>query len=226
MSKYTTLLFDADATLMDFHRSEREAVKECLEFFGLPSDDSVINRYSEINAGYWKMLERGEIEKDKLYPARWQSLIDYYGFDCKASNISDKYIERLATKSYMLEGALDLCKRLHGKFKMYIVTNGQKDIQRSRLFPSPIFRYFDGCFISEDIGYEKPSVRFFESVIKEIQGYNPEKALIIGDSLTSDMEGGISNGLKTCYYDRSGKGAKDKKVDYVVTNLEEIKNIL
>ena len=140
MSKYTTLLFDADATLMDFHRSEHEAVTECLEFFGLPSDESVIKKYSEINAGYWKMLERGEIEKEKLYPARWQSLIDFYCFDCKAKDISDKYIERLATKSYMLDGALELCQKLYGKFKMYIVTNGQKDIQKSRLFPSPLFK--------------------------------------------------------------------------------------
>jgi 2-haloacid dehalogenase len=173
------------------------------------------------------MLERGEIEKDKLYPARWQSLIDYYGFDCKACHISDKYIERLATKSYMLEGALDLCKRLHGKFKMYIVTNGQKDIQRSRLFPSPIFRYFDGCFISEDIGYEKPSVRFFESVIKEIPGYNPEKALIIGDSLTSDMQGGINIGIDTCWYNPSGKALPDGyKLTYIVKDFDEMANVI
>lgn len=227
MSKYTTLLFDADATLMDFHRSEREAVKECLDFFGLPSDDSVIKTYSEINAGYWKMLERGEIEKDKLYPARWQSLIDHYGFDCKACEISDKYIERLATKSYMLDGALDLCKKLHGKFKMYIVTNGQKDIQRSRLFPSPIFKYFDGCFISEDIGYEKPSVKFFERVIKEIPEYDPRKTIIIGDSLTSDMQGGINIRIDTCWYNPNGKTLPDGyELTYIVKDFDEMAKVI
>ncbi len=227
MSKYTILLFDADATLMDFHRSEKEAVKECLEFFGLPSDDSIIAKYSEINAGYWKMLERGEIEKDKLYPARWQSLIDYYGFKCKASDISNKYIERLATKSYMLDGALDMCSKLHGKFKMYIVTNGQKDIQKSRLFPSPIFKFFDGCFISEDIGYEKPSIKYFEIVTGMISDYKRENTIIIGDSLTSDMQGGINAGIDTCWYNPDGKSLPDNyDLTYTVSSFDEILDIL
>ncbi len=227
MSKYKFLLFDADATLMDFHRSEHEAVTECLEFFGLPSDESVISKYSEINAGYWKMLERGEIEKEKLYPARWRSLIEYYGFDCNANEISDKYIERLATKSYMLDGALELCQALYGKFKMYIVTNGQKDIQKSRLFPSPIFKYFDGCFISEDIGYEKPSIKYFDAVTEQIPGYEPGKAIIIGDSLTSDMQGGINAGIDTCWYNPHKKEIPEGyKLTYTVSNFEEMASIL
>ena len=227
MSKYTTLLFDADATLMDFHRSETEAVRECLEFFSLPNDDSVIAKYSEINSGYWKMLERGEIEKEKLYPARWQSLIDHYGFNCETKAISDKYIECLATKSYMIDGALELCQRLHGKFKMYIVTNGQKYIQKNRLFPSPLFKYFDGCFISEDIGHEKPSVKYFEKVIEQIPQYYHDKTIIIGDSLTSDIQGGINIGIDTCWYNPSGKEKPcNMDITYVVKNFEEISNIL
>ncbi len=227
MLKYKTLLFDADATLMDFHRSEHEAVSECLAFFGLPNSDDVIKKYSEINAGYWKMLERGEIEKDKLYPARWQSLIDHYGFICKADEISNKYIERLATKSYMLDGAEELCKKLYGKFKMYIVTNGQKDIQKSRLFPSPIFKYFDGCFISEDVGYEKPSIKYFEAVTAQIEEYDPKTTIIIGDSLTSDMQGGINAGIDTCWYNPQCKELPEKyDLTYVVKSFEEIENIL
>jgi 2-haloacid dehalogenase len=227
MPKYSVLLFDADATLLDFHRSETEAVRECLDFFGLPSDDSVIAEYSRINAGYWKMLERGEIEKEKLYPARWQSLIDHYGFACNANAISDEYIRRLTTKSYLLDGALELCQRLHGKFKMYIVTNGQKDVQKGRLFPSPIFKYFDRCFISEDIGYEKPSVKFFDKVIEQIPDYDPARAIIIGDSLTSDMQGGLNIGIDTCWFNPHGKAKPDNmELTYVATDLSEIGDIL
>ena len=227
MSKYSVLLFDADATLLDFHRSETEAVRECLEFYGLPSDDSVIAKYSEINVGYWKMLERGEIEKEKLYAARWQSLIDFYSFDCKAQDISDRYVASLTTKSYLLDGAVELCQRLHGKFKMYIVTNGQKEVQKGRLFPSPIFRYFDACFISEDIGYEKPSIKYFEKVIASIPDYDPEKAIIIGDSLTSDMQGGINIGIDTCWFNPHGKEVpKDMQLTYVVSELSAIGDIL
>lgn len=227
MSKYEILLFDADGTIMDFHRSEFEAVRESLEFFGLPSDDSVIQKYSEINAGYWRMLERGEIEKSKLYPARWQSLIEYYGFDCVAQNISDKYIERLATKSYMIDGALELCRNLHDRFRMYIVTNGQKYIQERRLFPAPLFEYFDDCFISEDIGYEKPSIKYFEHVAASIPDFDPARAIVIGDSLTSDMQGGINAGIDTCWYNPANKNVPENmKLTYIVNELSQIEDIL
>jgi len=227
MSKYEILLFDADGTIMDFHRSELEAVRESLDYFGLPSDDSVIERYSEINCNYWRMLERGEIEKEKLYPARWQTLIELYGFDCKADEISDKYIERLATKSYMIDGALELCQSLYGKFRMYIVTNGQKYIQEKRLFTSPLFRYFDDCYISEDIGYEKPNIKYFEHVAKNIPDFDPAKAIIIGDSLTSDMQGGINAKIDTCWYNPQNKTAPEgMNLTYTVSNFSQIEDIL
>ncbi len=227
MSKYKTLLFDADETLLDFHRSETEAVRESLSFFSLPSTDEVIAKYSEINKGYWKMLERGEIEKQKLYPARWQSLIDFYHFDCVAEKISDKYIERLGTKSYLIDGAVEFCQKLYGKYRMYIVTNGQKDIQKGRLFPSPIFKYFDGCFISEDIGYEKPSVKYFDAISRLIPDYDPETTIIIGDSLTSDIAGGINAGIDTCWYNpHNNPIPKDLSLTYVVSDYDGICNIL
>ncbi len=227
MSKYTTLLFDADATLLDFKRSETEAVIECLNTYGLPSTPDVIEKYSQINAEYWKMLERGEIEKEKLYIARWQTLIDFYGFDCSAEDIGHDYPERLAEKSYVLDGAVELCESLHGKFSMYIVTNGQKMVQQKRLFPSPVFKYFDKCFISEDMGHEKPSVKYFEKVIEQIPQYDPEKTIIIGDSLTSDMQGGINIGIDTCWYNPSGKEKPcNMNITYVAKSFEEIANIL
>jgi FMN phosphatase YigB (HAD superfamily) len=110
---------------------------------------------------------------------------------------------------------------------MYIVTNGQKDVQKGRLFPSPIFKYFDRCFISEDIGYEKPSVKYFEKVISKIPEYDSAKAIIIGDSLTSDMQGGINIGIDTCWFNPHEK-EKPQNMDltYVVNNLYEIGDIL
>lgn len=227
MSKYSILLFDADGTIMDFHRSEFEAVRESLDAFGLPSTDNVIETYSEINCGYWRMLERGEIEKEKLYAARWQSLIDHYSFNCDAQALSDKYIENLAFKSYMIDGALEMCQRLSKKYKMYIVTNGQKYIQQNRLFPSPLFKYFDGCFISEDIGFEKPSIKFFEHVAREIPEFDASRAIVIGDSLTSDMQGGINAGIDTCWYNPNGKPTPESmNLTYVVRDFTEIENIL
>lgn len=227
MSKYEILLFDADATLLDFKRSEREAVIDCLTYFGLPSTDDVIEKYSEINDGYWKMLERGEIEKCKLYDARWQSFVDFYGFNCRAKEISTMYVDTLTTKSYVLDGAIEICEKLYGKFKMYLVTNGQKKVQDGRLVPSPIYKFFDNCFISEEIGFEKPSIKYFDAVSKLIPGYDASKAIIIGDSLTSDIQGGINAGIDTCWFNPKGKPApEDMKIDYIINDLSELEKIL
>lgn len=227
MSKYKILLFDADATLLDFKRSEREAVIESLTNFGLPATDEVIEKYSKINDGYWKMLERGEIEKCKLYDARWQTLMEYYGFDCDAKAISKMYVDALTTKSYLLDGALEICQKLHGTFKMYLVTNGQKQVQDGRLVPSPIYKYFDDCFISEEIGYEKPNVKYFDAVSKMIPSYDAATAIIIGDSLTSDIQGGINAGIDTCWFNPNGKTAPENmQITYIINELSELEKIL
>ena len=205
MPKYDVLLFDADATLLDFHRSEYEAVIDCLEFAGLPTADEIIKKYSEINDGYWKMLERNEITKPELMVARWRSLLEYYDFDFDAKTISNLYPEKLSEKCYLLDGAEDICKKLYGNFRMYIITNGFKSVQQKRFCASPLEKYFDDVFISEDIGYDKPSIKYFELISKRIPDFDPTRALVIGDSLTSDIRGGINAGIDTCWYNPKGK---------------------
>lgn len=227
MSKYTTLLFDADATLLDFKRSEYEAVADCLKKFGLPNDRSVIEKYSEINDGYWKMLERREITKSELFSARWRSLIDHYNFDCNYEDIASAYAPALATKSYLIDGAEDICKKLYGKYRMYIVTNGFKVIQNARFSTCPLTKYFEDVFISEEIGFEKPSAEYFNEVEKRIPNFDKEATLIIGDSLTSDISGGILMGIDTCWFNPNRKTAPDKmKITYTVSSLSELENIL
>ena len=227
MSKYTTILFDADATLFDFKRSEHDAVKDCLAYADLPVTDSVIAKYSEINDGYWKMLERKETTKEELFSARWRSLLEYYGFDFDAQKIAEYYPLRLAERAYTIEGAEALCEKLHGKFQLYIVTNGFARVQHKRFDDSVIYKFFDGMFISEEIGAEKPSPEYFESVAAAIPNYDPDKTLIVGDSLTSDIKGGIVAGIDTCWYNPERKPIPDGlNITYVVNSLSEIENIL
>lgn len=227
MSKYTTILFDADATLFDFKRSEYDAVKDCLEFAGLPATDEIIEKYSEINDRYWKMLERREITKSELFIARWRSLLEYYNFDFDAKKIADKYPEKLAQKQYLINGAEEICSKLYGKYKLYIVTNGFAKVQHGRFDSSPICKYFEAMFISEEVGYEKPSAEYFACVSKKIENYDPGKALIIGDSLTSDIKGGITAGIDTCWFNPKGKEApRDMNITYIINNLAEIEDIL
>ena len=227
MSKYKYILFDADATLLDFRRSEYEAVIDVLEKFSLPVSDEIIAKYSEINDKHWKMLERGEIEKNRLYAARWERFCEFYGFCADAQAMSDYYPLTLAEKSYLMDGALEICQYLYGKYHLYVVTNGKKSVQDGRFDPSPLAPMFEGVFVSEEIGFEKPRREFFDAVVSHIDGFNKDEAIIIGDSLTSDITGGINYGIDTCWFNPSGKEKPEgMNITYVIERLDELKNIL
>ncbi len=227
MLKYTTLLFDADATLLDFKRSEHDAVIDCLHFAGLPTTPDVIETYSRINDGYWKRLERKEITKPELFVGRWQSLLDYFGFSFDAATIAELYPKKLAEKSYLMEGAEEICQKLYGHFRMYIVTNGFASVQHGRIDSCSIRKYFDDMYISEEIGADKPDKEYFDRVAAKIPGYDPASTLIIGDSLTSDIKGGIMAGIDTCWFNPAGKEAHaDLKIDFIIRDLSEIADIV
>ena len=227
MSKYTFVLFDADATLFDFKKSEHSAVIDCLRFAGLPVTDEVIAKYSEINDGYWKKLERGEVTRGQLFVARWRDLMKFYGFDFDAQIIADLYPQKLAEKGFLIKGAEEICQALYGKVKLYIVTNGFARVQHGRFDKSPLRKYFDEMFISEEVGAEKPSVTYFEAVFSKIPDFDKEKALIIGDSLTSDIKGGIAAGIDTCWYNPKDLPAPENlPITYVINKLSEIESIV
>ena len=227
MTKYTTVLFDADATLFDFKKSEHSAVIDCLTFAGINANDEIIAKYSEINDGYWKKLERGEVTRKELFVARWRDLLSFYGFDFDAETIADLYPVKLAEKCFMIDGAEDILRELYGKVKLYIVTNGFAKVQHGRFDNSPLRKYFEDMFISEEIGAEKPTVEYFDIVFSRISNIDKEKAIIIGDSLTSDIKGGINAGIDTCWFNPHGKPAPEgMNITYIINKLSEIKNII
>lgn len=228
MSKYTTILFDADDTLFDFKRSEHEAVKDVLSLVRLPETDEIIEKYSEINKGYWKMLERGEITKKDLFIARWNAFLDFYGLkDADAEMIAKHYLKSLSQKCYLLDGAEELCRNLYGKFRLFIVTNGYAIVQHGRFDKSPIRKYFEDMFISEEMGAEKPSKEYFDAVFSKIPNFDKNRTIIIGDSLSSDIKGGINAGIDTCWYNPKGAHAPEElSITYTVRKLSEIEDIV
>ena len=227
MSRYEFVLFDADDTLLDFKRSEHEAVCDVMHSFGLPVSDDIVEKYSRINDMHWKMLEKGEIEKKRLYYSRWEKFCEFYGYSCDPAKVAKKYEECLSNKSYLMEGALDLCQKLYGKCKMYLVTNGNKRVQEGRFNPSALHTYFEDIFISEDIGYEKPRAEFFDRVFSRIPGFIHERTIIVGDSLTSDIAGGINAGIDTCWYNPKSKPTPENmEITYIKNNLSEIEDVV
>lgn len=221
--RYDIILFDADGTLLDFHRSEAEAIRETMILHGGDPTEENVRLYSGINDSLWKKLERGEIEKKVLIYHRFELLFDALGMTGDARAMAADYVKALSTKGYPLDGAEDMCRALYGKVKMYIVTNGVEAVQRGRYARCGIDGYFDGVFISDVIGVEKPSVRFFEYVEEHIENFDKSRTLIVGDSLTSDMRGGVNFGIDTCWYNPDGKPCpEDMRLTYVANGFGDV----
>ncbi len=226
---YRIALFDADNTLLDFSRSEHDALTDCLIARGLPHTKDMIARYSAINDAQWKLLERGLTTRDALRVDRFSLFLKEYGFDCDCDPavLADDYMMNLAQKPYMMEGAEQLIRRLYGHCRLYIITNGVALVQNKRFNATPLAAMFDDVFISEDLGCAKPAKAFFDHVANAVPGFDPASTLVIGDSLTSDIQGGINAGIDTCWFNPTGKSAPDNMaITYTVRALADIGPIL
>lgn len=221
--RYTTVLFDADGTLLDFSRSEDEAVRETMTLADIAPDDEKVATYSRINDGLWKMLERKEIEKSVLLYRRFELFCEHYGYTADARKMATDYMNLLSQKGYLLDGARELLASLKGKIKMYIVTNGVDFIQRSRYARSGLCDFFDGIFISGELGFEKPDPKYFECVERTLGGFDRESVIVIGDSLTSDILGANNYKLDSCWYNPKGKtNTTAAKPTFTVKSFDEM----
>lgn len=226
---YPILLFDADNTLLDFTKTEEHAFRETMQKHGYPYDTEVKRIYDTINHGLWKQFERGEITRDQVVFTRFGTLFEELGVNGDGAAFEREYQETLSAGSYLIDGALELLEILKKEegCQCYIVTNGVARTQHRRLEESGIVRYVDGIFISEEIGCQKPSNQFFDVVFAAIGDEKRKDALIIGDSLTSDILGGNNAGIKTCWYNPEGMKNKTQAVaDYEIQCLSELYQIV
>lgn len=224
---YRIALFDADNTLLDFTRAEHDALCACLASRGLPHDEDTVAAYSAINDGHWKRLERGLTTRDRLKIERFADFFASIGYSGDPVQMARDYESTLGQQTCLLEGALELIQALHGKCELYIVTNGITAVQKSRFGRCALAPYFDRSFISGEMGCAKPEKRFFDLVAAAIPGFDPKEALVIGDSLSSDIRGGINAGLDTCWFNPKGKPAPaDMEITHTVSRLADIEAIL
>lgn len=224
---YKIALFDADNTLLDFTRAEHEAICQCLSSRGLPTDHNTICTYSAINDSHWKCLERGETTRERLKIERFSDFFRAIGHDGDPQIMARDYEATLSCQSFLLDGALELIQNLHNKCRLFIVTNGITTVQKKRFANCLLAPYFEKCFISEEMGCAKPEKIFFERIAHEIQGFDPIRTIVIGDSLSSDIQGGINAELDTCWYNPMKKAApSNMSITYTVHTLADIRKIL
>ncbi len=221
------LLWDIDGTVLDFLAAEKAAIKSLFREFGIGDcTDEMIRQYSEINKEYWKKLERGEMSKPEILRRRFDDFFSLTGADADAEAFNNAYQIRLGDTIVFIDEADRLLKRLKDKgYKQYAVTNGTRVAQRNKLEKGGLYPLFDGIFISEEVGAEKPSPDFFGAVFKSIGNPDLSDVMIIGDSLTSDIKGGRNAGITTCYFNRESS-LSSPDVDIEIHSLYELEKIL
>ena len=226
---YKFLLWDIDGTVLDFSAAEACAIRALFEKYHLGiCTDEMLRTYSQINRKYWQALERNEMTKPEILVGRFREFFQLMGLDTTvAAAFNDDYQLTLGDYPIFMEHALDVLKQEKGKYLLVAVTNGTKIAQTKKLRMTGLDEIFDVVFISEDVGIEKPNVAFFDHVFREIGLSDKSEALIIGDSLTSDMQGGIFAGIDTCWFNpKHSQNTSGIPVTYEIDDLRKLEKIL
>lgn len=221
-----TVFLDLDDTLFDFLRSERVAIAETLSSFGIKPTDEVKKRYSEINRAMWQQLELGTMTREQILVSRFELLFEELGVNADGREARLCYERNLSGSYFYIDGAEEILTDLSKKYNLYLMSNGTAAVQDRRIAASGIAKYFKGIFISERVGYNKPSIEFFERCFAEIPDFHKEESIIIGDSLSSDIQGGINAGILTCHYNSRDEKKDGTTPDYVIKTLEELPLLL
>ncbi|MCM1100545.1 MAG: YjjG family noncanonical pyrimidine nucleotidase [Clostridium sp.] len=205
MGRFDAVLWDVDGTLLDFVYAQRLTIAKCFQSIGREITEEMQERYREINDGWWRRLELGEVTKQQLLTGRFADLFAQYRIEnVDVEAFCGEYQEGLGNTYRYMENSLEICRELHGKVRQYVITNGVTRTQENKLKLAGLYDLMDGVFISEQIGTPKPQRGFFEYCLDSMarEGYVPDKSrlLIVGDSLTSDIKGGFLCGIPTCWY--------------------------
>ena len=204
MAKYNCIMMDIDNTLLDFDAAEHKALLETLQQFSLPCDEAAVSRYHEINSSLWGELNKGKIRRDKLVVERFDRFVKEIGAAAKATELNRAYTEHLATHADVIPGAEEALQELAEVATMIAVSNGTESVERGRLKLSGFEKYFDDIFISETVGVSKPNPKIFQMAMRKLGIEHSDKVLVVGDSLSADIQGGVNAGLDTCWVNMNG----------------------
>ena len=245
------VLIDVDNTLLDFDACVKAALKDGFAHFGLPAyREEMFPIFTKINNVLWHQIEKGELTREQLMKIRFDRIFEALGIAFDGVTFEEYFRQYLFDSAIHVKGAVELLQYLSGKYVVCAASNGPYEQQLHRLEAGGLAPYLTHSFISEHVGAEKPSRQFFDvcmerlrdsdaceekaslteeksAIDRDLSQLRPEEVMMIGDSLTADMSGGIAYGMKTCWYDRDGKGLpQGMAVDHVVRSLGEIQDIL
>ena len=224
MAKYYCILFDADNTLLDFDAAENKALADTLRNYGIEPDAETVQTYRTINEELWRQLEKGQIRREKLMNERFTRFLKAVDAAGNGAEMNRYYLDQLATHPDLATpNVLDVMKELSEVATLAVVTNGFDRVQSRRVAESGLNDFIEGVFVSEKLDSEKPNRKIFDAALRALGVENREHVLMVGDSLTSDIQGGINAGLDTCWFNPNHAENPGKVCPtYEIANLEEL----
>ncbi len=221
------LFLDLDDTILDFHKAERIAISKTFRDFGIEPTEEVLARYSQINKACWHKLELGEWTREQVLVRRFELLFAEHNIMCDGTQVARAYEKNLAIGHYFLPGAEEAVDALSKKYRLFLASNGTASVQQGRMTSANLYRFFEKVFVSQELGANKPAKEFFERATEQIPDYDVKKALMVGDSLTSDILGGINAGMKTCWVNPKHLPADPAiTADYQIEALSQLESLL
>lgn len=225
---YELVIFDADETLLDFEKAEEFAFEKAMKHFNIQYDrENHLKNYHEINKAVWSEFEKELITAEDLKVERFKRLFHRLNIDLDPVEVNNQYMNNLCSACFILDGAIEILEELHGKVKLALITNGLLKVQDGRIRKSHIAKYFEAIVISEEAGVAKPNPKIFEYTLKELGHTNKGTVLMIGDSLNSDIKGGVNFGIDTCWFNpKKLENNSGLKPTYEIKELNELVNLI
>ncbi|MBQ2696423.1 MAG: YjjG family noncanonical pyrimidine nucleotidase [Clostridia bacterium] len=222
-----TVFLDIDNTLFDFDECARLATVKAFREMGLPYQDDFFPVFMEENDKLWQEIEKGTLTREELHRVRFCRILKRLNIDADGIVMENLFLRYIEDPPVLIPGALELLAYLSPKYTLCLASNASEKRQKKRLAPSGILPFIDKIFLSESLGVPKPEKAFFDACFACLPGAGPETSIIIGDSLTADVLGGINSGMKTCWFNPKGLPLPETySVDYTVASLKEIQKIL
>jgi len=220
------LFLDLDDTILDFKKAEYIAIGKTIADFGVEPTDAIRHRYHEINKWHWEQLELGTMTRAEILVNRFRALFGELGVAVDAQQVARTYEKNLSQGHWFLPGAEETVADLSKKYRLFLASNGTASVQKGRMTSANLYRFFETVFVSQEIGHNKPSKAYFDACFASIPGFEPAKAMIVGDSLSSDIKGGINAGIKTVWVNPEHKPCGDIKPDYEIEALHQLPALL
>ena len=220
------LFLDLDDTILDFKKAERIAISATIRDFGVEPTEEVLGRYHVINKGQWEMLERGEKTRAQILVDRFDILFRELGVDVDAEKCARRYEYNLSQGHWFLPGAEEAVKRLHKRFRLFLASNGTASVQHGRMTSAGLYPWFEKVFVSQEIGFNNPSVDYFNACFAQIPDFDRSRCIMVGDSLSSDILGGINAGIATCWVAPLSKDPGAIRPDYRIESITQLEELL